>query len=204
VAVLFGTLPFFVFGLGALMLGERVSRRTVFGAVLALAGVALISLSGGGGGDAWHVAATLLAAFSSAYANVELKRYAHTDPFRTLSPAMLIAGLVMFAGGALTERVDWHAAAAPDSLLALVYLAVFGSGIAFFLNHWLLRTLATWIVGLSALIIPVLAVAVGAVFGGEAFSLREIAGAVLVIGGVWLAISEREHEAAPLGTLVND
>jgi drug/metabolite transporter (DMT)-like permease len=191
VAVLFGTLPFFLFGLGAVMLGERVAWRTIVAAAIALVGV-----GGAASGGNWtHIAATLVAALSSAYANVELKRYAHLDPFRTLAPAMLLAGIVMLVGGALLEHVDWHAAGAPSALGALVYLAVFGSGIAFVLNHWLLRTLATWIVGLSALIIPVLAVTVGAVFGGEAFSVRELAGALLVIGGVWLAISQRNAVA---------
>ncbi len=36
VAVLFGTMPFFIFGLGALMLRESVSMRTVAGAIAAL------------------------------------------------------------------------------------------------------------------------------------------------------------------------
>jgi drug/metabolite transporter (DMT)-like permease len=37
--------------------------------------------------------------------------------------------------------------------------------------------------------IPVIAVVVGAVFGGEVLGLRDIAGALLVLAGVWLSMS---------------
>ena len=43
--------------------------------------------------------------------------------------------------------------------------------------------------GLSALVIPVIAVVVGILFGGEAFTSRDLLGATLVIGGIWLALA---------------
>jgi drug/metabolite transporter (DMT)-like permease len=43
--------------------------------------------------------------------------------------------------------------------------------------------------GLSALMIPVIAVLVGVAFGGESFGPRDLAGALLVIGGVWLSLA---------------
>src|SRR5579871_1733459 len=46
-AVLFGVLPFFVFGFGHWMLGERTGPAVWFGAALALAGVAVISSTAG-------------------------------------------------------------------------------------------------------------------------------------------------------------
>jgi drug/metabolite transporter (DMT)-like permease len=198
VAVLFGTLPFFVFAIGAATLGERVTANAVLGALLALAGVAAISIGSDVHGSWPFVLATLGAAAISAFANVELKRHAQTDPFRTLPPAMLIAGFTMTAAGAFIEHPDWTRAVAPGSIAAVLYLAVLGSGIAFFLNHWLLQRLSTWVVGLSALIVPVLAVAVGALAGGEAFGLKQLAGAALVIAGVWLALRSNRHETAAL------
>lgn len=187
VAVLFGTLPFFVFGLGALR-GERVHRAAIGGCALALAGVATISLGPDSRGDWTYVVATLGAAALSAFANVALKREAGADPFRTLPPAMLLGGIVMTLAGVLFEHPDWARAAEPSSIGAVLYLAVLGSGIAFWLNHWLLRALPAWAVGISALIIPVIAVAVGALAGHEAFGVRELGGAALVIAGVWFAL----------------
>jgi drug/metabolite transporter (DMT)-like permease len=188
VAVLFGTLPFFVFAFGSLMLGERVGVNAVAGAALALAGVATISLGADTHGSLLYVLAALGAAAVSAYANVTLKEFADTDPFRTLPPAMLLAGITMTIAGAAFEHPDWSRGASLLSVGAVLYLSVLGSGIAFYLNQRLLQTLPTWVVGLSALIIPVIAVTVGALLGGEAFGVKELAGAALVIAGVWLAL----------------
>jgi len=188
VAVLFGTMPFFIFGFAHVMVGERAHRNTILGALLALAGVALISLVGNVRGDVLYVVAALVASASSGYSNVYLKRFADAEPFTTLPPAMLLAGIVLAASGIAFEHPDWHRALAPASLAALAYLAVFGSAIAFYLNHWLLQRIDSGIMGLSALMIPVLAVVVGALFGGEVLGLRDLAGALLVLLGVWLSL----------------
>ena len=88
VAVLFGTMPFFIFGIGALMLREPVGMRALIGASLALGGVAVISLNGEGGALIYVLAALAASALSS-FGNVYLKQYAHNDPLRTMAPAML-------------------------------------------------------------------------------------------------------------------
>ena len=188
VAVLFGTLPFFVFAFGALVLGERVGIMTIVGALLALAGVAAISVGSDTHGSLPYVLATLAAAAISAFANVELKKFAASDPFLTLPPAMLIAGATMTLAGAAFEHPDWVRGTSASSIAAVLYLAVLGSGIAFYLNHWLLQRLDTWVVGLSTLVMPVIAVAVGALIGGEAFGVKELGGAALVIAGMWIAL----------------
>jgi drug/metabolite transporter (DMT)-like permease len=171
------------------MVGERAQRNTIVGALLALGGVAVISLVGNVRGDVLYVLAVLVASASSGFANVYLKRYADAEPFATLPPAMLLAGAVMAIFGIAVEHPDWHRATAPASLAALAYLAVCGSAIAFYLNHWLLQRIDSGIMGLSALMIPVLAVVVGALFGGEVFGVRDLVGALLVLAGVWLSLT---------------
>lgn len=188
-AVLFGVLPFFMFGIGHYLIHERTTPRTWLGAILAFGGVAVISLTATISGSLWYALAAVAAALSSAFANVYAKRHAHNDPLVTLPPAMLAAGLVVAACGFLGEHPDLTRVFSLPSWGALLYLALLGSGLAFFLNLWLFKYIAAWIVGLSALIIPVIAVAVGVAFGGEQFGPRELLGAALVIAGVWIALS---------------
>jgi len=188
-AVLFGVLPFFIFALGHYLIDERSNAATWFGALLAFAGVAAISLSGGVHGSFWYALAAVGAAFSSAFANVYAKRHADEDPLVTLPPAMLLAGIAVAIIGLLTEPVQMQRAFSLPSWGAFLYLAIAGSCIAFFLNLWLLQRIRAWIVGMSSLIIPVIAVIVGVLFGGEAFGPHEAAGAVLVIAGVWIALA---------------
>ncbi len=199
VAVLYGTLPFFVFGFAHVMVGERATRKTIVGALIAFAGVALISLSGDVRSDVGYIAAAIVASASSGFATVYLKRYARAEPLTTLPAAMLLAGIGLMAWGALFEHIDLHAALQPASLAAVAYLAIFGSAIAFYLNHWLLQRIDSGIMGLSALMIPPIAVAVGAIFGGEVLGPRDLAGAILVVAGVWLSLARSaSHVKAPL------
>ena len=187
-AVLFGVLPFFVFALGRVLLNERTTPLVWTGAAIGFAGVAVISLTASVNGSLWYALAAVAAALSSAYANVYAKRHAGTDPLVTLPPAMLISGLAMLTLGTALERPSWQTALSLPSWGTVLYLAILGSGVAFFLNIWLLHRIAAWIVGLSALIIPIIAVAIGVAFGGERFGMREAAGAALVIAGVWIAL----------------
>jgi drug/metabolite transporter (DMT)-like permease len=192
VAVLFGTMPFFTFAFAHFVVGERTTRATVFGALLALAGVATISLAGNVRGDALFVLCALVAAASSGFANVYLKRFASVDPLAALPPAMLLAGVGLTASGASIEHVVWAQALTVPSIAALLYLALLGSAIAFYLNHWLLQRIPSGTMGLSALMIPVIAVTVGAVFGGETFGPRHAVGALLVLAGIWTALRRSE------------
>ncbi|MBC5830018.1 MAG: EamA family transporter [Candidatus Eremiobacteraeota bacterium] len=191
VAVLFGTLPFFTFGMGHVLVHERTTVQTWMGAFVAFLGVAVISLTGSVHASLPYALAAIGAAAIAGFANVYLKRHSARAPLEVLPPSMLLAGGVLAVAGLLFEHVEVRRAFSVESLAALAYLAVFGSGVAFFLNHWLLQRVDAWIVALSALLIPVLAVCVGVVLGGETFGARDLIGAVLVVGGVWIALSRR-------------
>ncbi|MGH7727547.1 MAG: DMT family transporter [Vulcanimicrobiaceae bacterium] len=188
VAVLYGTMPFFVFAFALPMLGERTPLTAVAGAVLALAGVAVISLVGAVRGELAFIVAALVASASSAFGNVYLKRHASVAPLVALPPAMLLGGAGLTLCGLATERTSLHAALAFTPLAALLYLALVGSALAFVLNAWLLQRIPAGAVSFSALMVPVIAVAVGIVFGGEVFSSRDLIGAALVIAGAALAL----------------
>jgi len=198
VAVLFGTMPFFIFGFAHVMVDERADRNTIIGALLALGGVATISLVGDVRSDGLYVLATLVASASSGFANVYLKRFAHVEPLATLPPAMALAGLGLALYGLAFEHTDWQRAIAPGSLAAIAYLAICGSAVAFYLNHWLLQRIDSGRMGLSALMIPVIAVVVGALVGHEVFGVRDILGALLVVGGVWLSVTRSRTVVAPV------
>jgi drug/metabolite transporter (DMT)-like permease len=201
VAVLFGTMPFFIFLFGAVMYGERVTPLALAAGIIALIGVAVISLTGQGGELIFALAA-LCASGLSAFGNTYLKRFAHTEPLRTLPPAMLLAGSVTLLFGLLFQPVDVHAALGIAPVAATLYLALIGSGVAFFLNHWLLQRLSAWSVGLSTLILPVIAVAIGIAVAHEPVGPRDLIGAILVIIGVGLALSQRQN-AARVATATN-
>jgi len=197
VAVLFGTLPFFAFAFAHAMLGEKITPRVWTGSILAFGGVVVISLVGQVRGEPLFALAAIGAAASSAFANVYAKRHSGHRPLLTLPPAMMIAGAIVFGIGLIAERTDWTLALSGSSLLVLLYLSIFGSGIAFFLMMWVLQRLPVSIVGLSSLVYPVIAIVVGSLFGGEYFTWRELLGSGLVVIGLWLALRAPPEQAIP-------
>jgi putative membrane protein PagO len=188
VAVLFGTLPFFSFAFARVMIRERTNPRTLFGACAAFAGVAIISLGGAVHGSPLFALATIAAAASAAYANVYAKRFGHVSPLVTLPPSMLLGGFPLFTIGLVTEPTDWSRVLSVSSVSALLYLAVAGSALALFLMLWLLARLSAGVVGMSTLVFPVIALAVGALFGGEHFTRQELLGTAFVIAGMAAAL----------------
>jgi drug/metabolite transporter (DMT)-like permease len=75
-----------------------------------------------------------------------------------------------------------------SNVLALVYLSVFGSVIAFSVYYYLIKKMDATIVSLSTLIIPIVALVLGRAFLQEAVTPIAVAGIVTILAGVAVAI----------------
>ncbi|MBV8367410.1 MAG: EamA family transporter [Candidatus Eremiobacteraeota bacterium] len=196
VAVLFATFPFFMFAFGRVLRIEKTTPLVWAGATVAFAGVAVISVGGQFRASSLYALAVIAAAASAAFANCYAKKHAQYGPLATLPLAMTAAGGATSAWGIGTEHVDWALAVAPVSLAALAYLALLGSGLAFFLNLWALQRLPASVIALVPLIIPVIAVSVGIV-AGERFGAREALGSAVVVVGISIALARRLRRREP-------
>jgi drug/metabolite transporter (DMT)-like permease len=195
-AVLFATYPLFVAALAHFLLpGERLRRGAVAGMVLGFAGVAVIfsddlTLLGG---EAVRQAAfvMLVAPLVSAVASVVVKRWGSGVPPLSLAAVpMLFAGVVMGAVALLVERgrplvVDAR------SMGALLYLAILGSAVTFTIYYWLLANMPATRLALMSYLIPIVAVAVGALLFDEPLRPRLLAGSALVLAGVVIVSRRR-------------
>ena len=72
------------------------------------------------------------------------------------------------------------------SWLALGYLILFGSVIAFTAYNWLLEHYSPTLVATHTYVNPVVAVLLGWLYGGEVITLKVAIAAVLVVGAVML------------------
>jgi len=187
-AVLFAVYPFCMYAFGRFLLGEQIARRALAGTAVAVIGVVMLSWSLLGSAPPFYVAAALCSPVLAAFANVRLKESGVRNPLNVFPQAMLLAGAVSLAAGLASAPIDVRAAVAPSSLWSVVYLTLFGTCIAFTLNLWVLRHLSAGTVGLSQLIVPTVALIVGAIAGGESLSALQLCGASLVIGGVAAAV----------------
>jgi drug/metabolite transporter (DMT)-like permease len=194
-AVLFATYPLLVAALAHVFLpGERLSRAAAAGLVLGFAGVVVIFSDDLRllGGDEVRTAALvmLVSPVVSAVSMVLIKRWGKgIHPLSLAAVPMLGAGLVMGLVALAFERGRPLVLDA-RSVGALVYLTVFGSAVTFTVYYWLLARVSATRVALTSYLIPIVAVAVGALAFGEPVRPRLLAGSVLVLAGV-VAVSRR-------------
>jgi drug/metabolite transporter (DMT)-like permease len=195
-AVIFATFPLFVTLLAHLALpDERMTPRATAGILLGFGGAAVIYSEDfaalGGAKVALASGVMLSAPLVSALATVAVKRYGKgVHPLSLAAVPMGIAALVMGAVALATERrlpLTFDAA----SVGTVLYLALLGSAVSFSLWYWLLSHAAATRVSLISYLNPVVAVGVGILFLHEAITRQILAGSLLVVTGVALAVHSR-------------
>ncbi|MFZ0964032.1 MAG: EamA family transporter [Terriglobia bacterium] len=202
-AVMMATIPVFMSLSEIIFL--RTQRLTV-GLALALfvgiGGVAVLmsrSLNLGGEPiETLGAVALIVAAMSWSVASA-LARKLSLPPSKVMSSAaQMLAGGVLLAlvAGALGEFHDFHPwTVSRGAWLALLYLIVAGSIIAFTAYVWLIHHESPTKVGTYAYVNPVIAVLVGYFLGGEALGLRTIMGTLLVLTSVLALTTTRAKHA---------
>jgi len=189
-AVLQATIPIFGMIFAHWMLPDEPLRlQKLMGALLALAGVALICarlLTFSGLLAFWGGVGISLGGAGAAFSNVVLKKRAIQ-----ISPAMLAAWQMIFGTVPLLflgfivdgnpTRFHWTMM----SIFCLLYLAVIGSALTFLLLYWLLPRMSVTNLQTISLITPPGAVMLGWSIGGETFPPWSLFGAAFVLLGVW-------------------
>jgi drug/metabolite transporter (DMT)-like permease len=188
-AVLQSTLPAFGLVIAHFHLpGERMTWSKIFGVVLGFLGVAVVfsnQLAIAGGKALAGSVALVLSALFAAYSNVLVKAHG-----RKLDPAVLSGGQMFFGLipllliGIPLEGNPFRFHWTPLAFVALLYLAVVGSVIAFMLYYWLVHKVDVTKTMLISLVTPVVAVVLGMVVLGEDLSWRTIAGGLMIMVGV--------------------
>ncbi len=199
-AIFFATMPLST-GLLAAALGvQRLHAGRTALAVVGLAGVAVIFAGEVTfGAPPGPLLAVFVAATAASLAGVLFKRAPAQHPIPANAVAAVVGALLCVAGSAaLGEPHGLPRTTA--GWWPVVYLAVAGNLGAFVLFTWLVTQWAVTTVSTSALIIPVIAVVLGAVTKGEALSPPAYLGAILVLGSVaetlWIGhLGEIVHEA---------
>jgi drug/metabolite transporter (DMT)-like permease len=189
-ALLVATLPFWLVVIEWIR-GRRPSVRTMTGLGIGLAGVVLlVSGSLSVPASLLPMAAIIVGELAWAAGSVYLQP-------RLPRSLTLNAGLPLVAGGVLLVLASASIGelrgfdvrnVTRTSLLALGYLIVFGSILAFSAYMFLLRTAPASRVSTHAYVNPLIAVALGAVAVGEPITVSIIAASVVIAGGVALVL----------------
>jgi drug/metabolite transporter (DMT)-like permease len=171
--------------------GQRLSRSTVLGLAVGFGGVALLAWpSGAGRIDVAGAIALLISGMAWAAGSLYSRRA--TLPRRPLvnsSMQMLTGGVLLMVIAAASGELTDVSHVSTTSMLAMVYLIVFGSWVAFSAYAWLLRAAPTALVSTYAYVNPLVAVFLGWAVLSEPVSARTIAAGAIILGAVALIVT---------------
>lgn len=186
-AVLIYLQPILTGFLAWVFLGEGLGPRKLVGLVLGFSGVVAVSSGSLSGGlPVVGVATGVLAALSWALGTVYFKRVQGRGSMLWLVAAMfLVGGAILTLAGLLVE--PWSAVSWTGEFVAsLLYVSVAGVGVAWVLWLGLVSAGEASRVAAYIFVVPLVSVALGALFLGEDLSLSLLLGAALIVCGIYL------------------
>ncbi|HKI10484.1 MAG TPA: EamA family transporter [Candidatus Acidoferrum sp.] len=192
-ALLIAIEPIFVFLLSSAAARTwKLSGMLLAGILLGLGGVAML-LQGTAleakPGTTLAAVAILVGAFSWSVGIIYSRRSHLSGNPALLSALSLLSGAVMLIVTAILagEAKGFSVAqVTTKSWLALSYLILFGSVVAFSAYNWLLEHYSPTLVATHTYVNPVVAVLLGWLYGGEALTLKVGIAAAMVVGAVVL------------------
>jgi drug/metabolite transporter (DMT)-like permease len=176
---------------------ERLHGLKMTAAVIAVAGVAVMFAPDlTAGATALPLLGIYLATVAASFGSTMLKRGPRQDPLAANAvgaacgvPFCLLASWLLHE----THRLPttWL------QIYPIVYLAIVGSVVAFVAFAWLVNRWPISTVGFIGVVVPIIAVTLGAIVRHERLLARHVLGGVLVLAGVSVAIvSDRQGAAS--------
>jgi len=125
----------------------------------------------------------LIAPIGWAFGSIWARGLDLPSPFMTAAGQMLCGGAMLIVLGLLSgERpTTWPSL---HGLLAVAYLCMFGSIVAFTAYVWLLHNVRPALVASYAYVNPVIAVILGVIIGNEHFGGRDLLAMAVILAGV--------------------
>lgn len=176
---------------------ESIRMRNLLGALLAIAGIMLItssSITAGVQISIPHALSALLAAACFAESGIIFKLIPKSNLFVTSAIAMTVGSLFMLSSLPLMGEA-FVLPSSPGVWLVLLYTATFGSVGTYGLYLFALRRWTASGMSYSLVLSPLVTIGLAASLGGESLTWLILSGAALILAGVWFgALSGRPKE----------
>ncbi len=192
-AVAVSSMPLFAAAFGTLF-SQWPTRREAFGLLIGFAGVVVLNTGSGLSGEVLGAAALLTAAACWAFGSVWSRRQdMPAGPMNTaaqmLCASVALLGVSVAAGETMPSQPTMKAT------LALVYLAVFGSILAFSAYLYVLKNARPAVATSYAYVNPPVAVLFGVLLAGETVGPFDLAGMAIILVGVAVITLSRPRRA---------
>jgi drug/metabolite transporter (DMT)-like permease len=173
---------------------RKPNSQALVGTAVAVAGVATIVMHTrtlSGAAQPLYILSILAATVGWSFGTLLQKRSARPETVLSFTCVQMLSGGVfqLVVAGIMGEYAEFDPSAISlASILGVAYLIVFGSLIALNCYLWLLTRVSAPKVTTYALVNPVVALLLGALFLGESVTALAIVAAVLVLAGVALVL----------------
>ncbi len=195
ISVMFGLAPLMAGILAFFVLGEKsITPLKILGTLLGVAGLGVIFLQGNSLGNEHFLAgltALLFSVFFYSGCLVWLKRIGDDSPPLATTVGSLAVATLLFALLWFGTSRELPISVPLRSGVAVVYLGVFGSAIAFTMYYYVIKHLRATKISLITLITPVIAVMLGILFNGERITPSLGFGTALILVG----LAAHQHDA---------
>ena len=202
VAIVFSLIVIFNVLFGALFLKNPVHPRVLIGGAIGITGLMMVflpslgrlSLSGGQGlGITLALVGTIIASLGNM---VSARNQRHKIPVVQANAYGMGYGALITLAIALGRGSQVSFDASPEYILSLLYLALFGSVIAFGSYLTILGKIGPDRAGYIAVLFPIVALALSTMFEGLTWELITVLGVVLVVIGNVIAMAKRRRSVA--------
>ena len=194
-ALIIASIPAMVVILEFLATGVRPSGTTAGGLFLGSVGTLILvdpaRLTGSGGVDLVGAGVLMVGSLSWAYGSLYSRRAEQASPaLQSTGMQMASGGVLLMLVGVISGELSSFAPGSVTlkSILAVAYLIVFGSLIAFSSYIWLLKVSTPARVSTYAFVNPLIALVLGWLFAGEELSARVLVASVLTVVAVALIV----------------
>ena len=205
--IITATLPAVAAVLGVVFAGDRLSRLQQLAIALAVAGLVLVQASGAAPGPSTLLGNLLIGGAVLCEASFVLLGKRLAPPYRPLRLALgaNLVGLVLSVPLALPQLPAFDPASVRAEMWVLgTWYALAASVVCLWLWYRGLPYVETWLAGLATAAVPLAALAMSALYLGEAIGPPKLAGAALVIAAIVLgalAPSTQRSSANKAGSL---
>ncbi|MDC8013632.1 drug/metabolite exporter YedA [Tahibacter soli] len=181
-AVAVASMPVFAAAFG-MMFGHWPRRLETIGLVVGFVGVIVLNLGSDLRGSPLGAIALVVASAAWAFGSLWSKRQDMPAPAMNTAAQMLTGGIALTVF-ALLSGESLPGAPTLNATLALLYLAVFGSIVAFSAYLFLLKTVRPALATSYAYVNPPVAVLIGALLGGETVRVLDVVAMGVILAGV--------------------
>jgi drug/metabolite transporter (DMT)-like permease len=184
--ILMAMVPLLTLFLSSLHGVEAITKRGIYGSLLAVAGIA-ITVGGASTSQISlpHIAAILVAAVFMAEGGVLIKKFPPNPPIMTNAIGMTI-GTIILGAASLFSRETWVLPTQTNTIVAFIYLTFFVTILAFLLYMFVLGKWTASGTSYGFVIVPLVTIVVAATLAGETITLNFLLGAVFVLAGVFV------------------